>query len=425
MKKISLILCALLLLGTAQAAVRVRLPEGAAILNEDGTEIFNKNQYEDATVLYDDLYAVKINGKYALANADGALLTDAEYGIFRRAGENLSAKLEDHWVILNREGKPFDLYQYDEILPAGDCYLALCDTDNDRTELCSIDCTGICRETGLYVNALGDEFVCGLAAVRMSDTNLYGYCDKTGSLVIPAVFDFAGDYAGNRAAVVQSGKYGAIDETGNMVVPAEFDFLQVSEEGLILAEKYGEGVFIYSSDGTVRAHYADADSGWLLPDGRTIICGEHVCVYDVEGNRLLTLPGDASVYAGINGQLIVSEGAWGEFCVYIQGTDARYQNIYPLGTACGEAVYAYLTVRTGRYMNDMLGEIQYSFDTESARYGVIDGSGNILLDAVYRSVDYLCDDRLLVQTEDQWQMIDVSGKVYWQTDAKTDSERSA
>ena len=147
-------------------------------------------------------------------------------------------------------------------------------------------------------------------------------------------------------------------------------------------------------------------------------------VYSAGHEMLFELPSSASLYAGIGEDLIVSDGLFGEKCTRIVGTQADYQNIYPLGMLEGRAVYVYMDVFAAKYMNDMLGEIQYSVDMSAARYGVIDSSGEVLLESAYRSVELLPEDRLLVRTEDQWQLIDIRGEVYWSAAAKTEESIS-
>lgn len=121
-------------------------------------------------------------------------------------------------------------------------------------------------------------------------------------------------------------------------------------------------------------------------------------------------------------QLIISEGAWGEECVYLNGGSRRWQNLYPLGSVGGEAIYACMTANVGRYMNDLLGEVQLSTDMDSARYGVTDSRGEPLLDCNYVSIELLGEDRLLARTEAQWQLIDIEGRVLWSFDAPMQTE---
>ena len=111
--------------------------------------------------------------------------------------------------------------------------------------------------------------------------------------------------------------------------------------------------------------------------------------------------------------------------MHLLGTDTAYQNLYPLGTAGETPLYASLTVIVGRYVNDRLGEIQLSTDMDSARYGVVNGDGEQLLEPVYRALYFLEDDRLLARTDGDWRVIDSQGTVYWSCDAPMQTEATS
>lgn len=64
-------------------------------------------------------------------------------------------------------------------------------------------------------------FSYGLSAVRVGDR--YGFIDKSGTLCIDTLFDYAENFKDNMlASVKQDGKYGAIDITGTLLVPCKF-----------------------------------------------------------------------------------------------------------------------------------------------------------------------------------------------------------
>ena len=52
-----------------------------------------------------------------------------------------------------------------------------------------------------------------------TSANKWGYIDKTGKLVIEAVFDDVGQFSEGLAAINQNGKWGYIDRKGKMVIP--------------------------------------------------------------------------------------------------------------------------------------------------------------------------------------------------------------
>ena len=59
----------------------------------------------------------------------------------------------------------------------------------------------------------------------------YGYCDRNGTMVIPAKYESAAIFSEDMAAVHQNGKNGYIDTKGNMVIQPRFDGASVFKEG--------------------------------------------------------------------------------------------------------------------------------------------------------------------------------------------------
>jgi hypothetical protein len=66
----------------------------------------------------------------------------------------------------------------------------------------------------------------GLAMVQVKDAkgNLkWGFCDKTGNLAVPAIFDFVKDFHYGAAVAVKNNKYGIIDMKGNWIIKPIYD----------------------------------------------------------------------------------------------------------------------------------------------------------------------------------------------------------
>lgn len=63
----------------------------------------------------------------------------------------------------------------------------------------------------------------GRAAIKDYKTNLWGYIDTNGDLVIPFEYEEARDFDGGIAAVMKNGKYGCIDRQGKVLVPFSYD----------------------------------------------------------------------------------------------------------------------------------------------------------------------------------------------------------
>ena len=429
-KLLSIALAALLMLAcSAQAALCVRMDDGAALLDRDGGEIVSPGTYPDIVSLGGGLYAAgNEGGLYALMDEGGALRTDFLYDRLRCEGDLLLAQRDGLWGMLRADGTPLSGFVYSWMQPngtGGAWAIAGDRSDAESDPLYRVSASGTVSETDLRVHAVGGGTE-GMLSVQLPGERLYGYCDAAGDLAIPAQFDYAGDFTGGLAAAVLEGRYGAIDMSGAWVLQQEYDFLQISPAGFILAAVELEGVYVFDGSGAELARYEGNDVyAALAGEGYVVSDPDALQLYDASGALLLETSPDASVTEGIGGQWIVSDGAWGESCVRLLGTDSAYQNLYPLGTAGEDALYACMTVNVGRYMNDRLGEIQLSTDMDSARYGVVDGDGALLLEPVYRALYFLEDDRLLARSDEAWLVLDSSGAIYWQWDAPMQTEETS
>lgn len=56
-----------------------------------------------------------------------------------------------------------------------------------------------------------------------SESDLYGFKDATGKVVITAKYEYALSFSDGLARVRSNGKYGYINKTGKMVIPAIYD----------------------------------------------------------------------------------------------------------------------------------------------------------------------------------------------------------
>jgi hypothetical protein len=103
---------------------------------------------------------------------------------------------------------------------------------------------GFIDETGNVVIKLQFDIVSNfsedLATVWIDDKK--GYIDKTGQLVIPAIYDNRGgqnysNFKNGRAMIVKNGFVGVIDRSGQEIIPFEYKALNLQENGWYLANK--------------------------------------------------------------------------------------------------------------------------------------------------------------------------------------------
>ena len=418
MKRIAAIALALLLaLGCARAAVSVRMDDGAALLTVDGALIVPVGAYADIVSLGDGLFAAQDDaGAYALMDAEGRLLTGERYDALRRRDGLLLAQRDGGWGLLDADGAELCAFDYAQIVPTGEggCWATRGDANDMESDLLLLlDAQGRESSSGVYVRKLGSGSD-GLLPVLLPGTGLWGYCDARGRVAIAARYSYAGPFVSGCAVVVRNGRYGAIDETGAFVAEPDYDFIAISESGFILSARSQEGAWVLNMDGSEIAAYEGEDCFVALAgEGYVVADSVRMRIFDASGALIAEAGARASVSEGVNGQLILSDGMWGEECVGLLGTQARYQNLYPLGEARGEGAYACMKANAARYVNDLLGEIQLSVDMESARYGIVGADGVQRTPFAYLSIAYLADDRFLARSELEWQMIDADGRIYW------------
>jgi len=140
-----------------------------------------------------------------------------------------------------------------------------------------------------------NNFSEGLAAVNIGQTKIpnlglianpgkWGYIDKTGKLVLPLRFTHAEDFSEGLAPVKVKGEvvwcppdgsgnrsgasmmYGYIDKTGKMIVPAVFNSAEPFSEGVAAVSRCDEAFFIDKTGRTVISggfRYTSSFSGGL------------------------------------------------------------------------------------------------------------------------------------------------------------------
>lgn len=91
-------------------------------------------------------------------------------------------------------------------------------------------------------------------AKKINDKILWGYCDKTGKLIIDFIYEEVNGYNKfNLACVKQNGLYGFIDKLGKVVIPFEYSSIneKMMYSGYTIAMKNGVEVRLYP-DGTFK-----------------------------------------------------------------------------------------------------------------------------------------------------------------------------
>ena len=100
-----------------------------------------------------------------------------------------------------------------------------------------------------------------MAGVKLNGK--WGFIDKTGRMVIPAVYDDATAFSEGLVAVTVNGKTGFIDKTGKMVIPAVYDAGDLKYED---AYYFENGTAAVCQDGewiTIDRQGKEVDEDWF------------------------------------------------------------------------------------------------------------------------------------------------------------------
>lgn len=409
------LLCAILLCGTASAAVCLRMEDGAALVEADGRTIVEAGVYADIVSVGEGFYAAGEAGAYALLSETGEKLSEGVYDSIE-CGAAIIAERDGRMGLLDEKGGEKSAFVFEAITPDADgrCWALSDEADSALgLRLYILEADGTQTQSELRLARIGETADQGLLSAKTT-AGKYGYVDRFGKMAIEAQYQYAADFIDGRAVVAMEDKFGVIDTMGNWLIAPEYDYLEISEYGYILGAQTSERIAIFDGNGTSVDEYFGENIS-VSTAGRYYIVRDEISlrVYDDAHCMLLEAPPSASVSAGVGEQLLLSYGVFGEESSRIWGTENKYQHIFPLGESDGEGIYGFMTVNAVKYENHMLGEAQYSLDMSTARYGVLDEQGEILLESQYLSIENVGEGRLLVQTEDQYQMIEPWGKVYW------------
>lgn len=423
-------LCALAMEARA-ATLCVNAPGVVALTDGRGTEIIENGRFESVFAVREgELYAAGQRGAYRLYDNEGNALGQLEFAMIDDTGDALLFRRGGLYGAMSPSGALLIEPVWTQLTPDGlGGWLALDSDplDEQADEIIHIDGDGTIKKTGVYC-AGGLTAVSGGRMPFVDADGLYGFLDADGAIAVEPVWQYIGPYSNGLAKVAGQEGMGMIDGSGRAIIAPSFLWLERS--AAMIAAWDGTNVDIYGPrggqrrarlTGKVKVLSLVGDCLAVAYDGRT-------CLYDANGG-LIRQDGGAVDYApGTRGQLIASNGAWGERCQWLVNPDGSrasgmFQQLLPL---CAER-YAFLEMAGEAYGSEVLGRTQTAWDYANRRYGLMDGRGRILITARYREIRALSSDRLLLIGEDRVQIADRNGVVMktWITPGSSESSREA
>ena len=395
----------------------------AALLNGAGAEIIPPGEYDDVfCVTEGGRYAVgRETGeglRYALCDADGNLLTDFLYGMFDVGEDFILFRQDSRYGVMDMDGRVLIAAQYTQLAETGGGrFLALATDPNDDEP----DAVWLIGLDGEAVST-GVTTACGLSAVqsdrmpfRAPDAERCGYLDGSGAVAIPAELSYAGPFENGFARAAINGKFGLLQPDGEWLIAPEYDFLEVGE-GIAAAMTDGGDCVVFALPNGVERFRVEGErlEVGVLGSRLMALDAQNLRVYEPDGSLLLATDRSASVSQGAGGQLILREGDWGAKCVSIVDENGdqhqrRDQHLLPLD----DDRYLFMEMNVAVYNSDTLGQIRYSCDYDSMRFGIMTAAGAEILPAAAMEIQRLGEYRYLIVSEDGLRVVDGSGVVLW------------
>lgn len=232
------------------------------------------------------------------------------------------------------------------------------------------------------------EFSEGLAAVKVGEK--YGYVDKTGQLKIAPSFENAKPFKNGLAAVLVNENdtklYGYVDTTGKLVIPAAFESANAFSEGVAAVK------FTRSASPEITS---DTQWGYIDKTGKTVIKPAFLQAEDFH-------KGFAVVYSGQKGGVIDRDGTFAVKPAY-QMVLANSDNTFSVLKTSGPAM-------------SLVG-FGYNWLVSGGLFGFIDSKGKAFIKPSYDGASSFSEGLACVTTGEgekggqprKWLYIDESG----------------
>lgn len=407
----------------AEGLLCVSVDNQAALLSDDGAEIVSPGMYDDVfCVIEGERYALGTLSeggmRYALCDASGNLLTESHYEMFLASEDVVLFRQDRLYGAMDVGGNVLVPPKYTQLARAGiDGYLAM-ETDpfdNEADEILFLSDSGEALATGIYSEKGLESFADGLMLFQAPDTELYGYLNADGAVAIEAKFVAAERFENGIARASQHGMLGVVGVDGEWRIEPEYDYLEIGDDVIVgLAGR--ERCVVYDGECEERFRIEGVKLETALVGQFIIVMeGDDTRVYSPEGRVVLETDRHSTLLPGLDGQIIYSDGQWGEACVSLVNADGtqserRDQHLIPLNSGR----YAFVKMNAAAYYSEALDEVRYSCDYDSMRFGMMDGSGREILPAEYLEIRALGSTRYLLVSAQMLQVADAEGNVLWE-----------
>lgn len=221
-----------------------------------------------------------------------------------------------------------------------------------------------------YDNAF-NGFSEDLARVTDMETELVGFIDPTGYLVIPCRWKNASDFSEGLAVVVNDGDLmGFIDKTGEVVIPCQYNNASQFFNGHAIVMLGNETMIIDPTGAVVTRLPAGVELVNYMEELLVVSKdGKYGCM-DLSGAMTVPFEWDNLGENGWSARVVLSDG------LMVGEKDGAFYAVRPDGTVAFEITHA----MESRYFTDgMMKVYDAAADRNARRYGFINTSGELVV----------------------------------------------
>ena len=280
-----------------------------------------------------DYFLLGEGGKYAVANANGKIVTDFAYdhndAWFAQEGVISISKDGKYGILDAKDGSQLLPFAYDSVYPLVRSQLLVAQDGDDVQVFDRAGNVIFELERGDQIYAMGDYLVIhqdGMLKFYRKDTyepvdnfsceefklvkyetefliaymttGAWGLCAEDGTILREPSFDEIGYFVGDYAPFTQNGKKGVLNYKGEVVLKAEWDDLVVYERSISVCrgDKWGAIIDVESKKLAIEPMY-DYICGFSA-DGKASYERKNLYgIIDKEGNELIPAKYDYRVYS--------------------------------------------------------------------------------------------------------------------------------
>lgn len=407
----------------AEEFLCVTTEEFAVLLTMNGDEVVTAGEYDEFfCIVPGELYAGGRKSEelflYDLLDESGNVVSDQPCEMYAPSGDKILFRLNGLYGAMDSYGNILIPERYTQLVSnenGGWFALATDPNDDDPDQILLIDAAGEVLQSGVYTVEGLKKVTDGRMLFCSPDTEKYGYLDEKGGIAIEAKLSYAGAFSGGMARAAQDGLFGVLSASGDWTVQPRYSYIELGPR-VILGMLGRKTCIVWDAMTCTELFRVDGMglSAAIVGEGILISDESSVRLYGADGSLLLEGDADVSVTPGAGDQLLFSDGEWGTACVSIVNADGtRFsrldQHLLPLD----DERYAFMTMNVAAYNSQALGEIRYSGDYDSIRYGMLDRNGMEILPAEYLDITCIGENRYLTVAEDGYRVIDGEGTVLW------------